>query len=239
MPVPLPATTVTEMPWPVRAYWPTNPVELASMTSVRLQPAEPPSELVMPATARAESSADAARPISVATSGSSVSIRSSAAASPLRPVGSGITEYGSSGTTRAMAIARSAMSANSVGFRPVVETMAERWPINTRRPRSRDSERSRCSMRPSRRCTLRSVPATYMASAASAPAARAAAIRSPSRPAGSLMRPAARRWRAAREHGRPAPSRPGSGGRGTAWSPPPRRQRCRPPRSGPPSRRWG
>ena len=52
-------------------------------------------------------------------------------------------------------------------------------------PRSRPSERSTCSVAPSRRCTESDVPEISTASAASAPAARARAIRSARRSRGS------------------------------------------------------
>ena len=66
------------------------------------------------------------------------------------------------------------------GERSVVETIACRLPMKTRRPRSRLSARSSFSGLPSRCATLRAAPSTSTASAASAPALRARAIRSSS-----------------------------------------------------------
>ncbi len=61
------------------------------------------------------------------------------------------------------------------------ETIADFCPTNTRSPRSRPSDRSTCSVLPRRRWTESDVPLMNTASAASAPAARAWAMRSCSR----------------------------------------------------------
>ena len=65
---------------------------------------------------------------------------------------------------------RSTRSANPAGSSEVDDTIADRWPTKTRSPRSRPSERSRCSILPCRDATDSEVPFTSTASAASAAA---------------------------------------------------------------------
>ena len=166
------------MPCDVRAYCPAKPLDETRAISVRPQPAPAPSLLVMPFTAIAASSASAARASRASAVGSVGSSKSSArvgiATASCRPT------KGSSGTTRAMATARSASAAKPFGSGSVEATIAWRLPMNTRKPRSRLSERSSFSIAPRRRSTESEVEATSNASAASAPAARAALIRSAS-----------------------------------------------------------
>src|SRR5215470_10086502 len=72
-----------------------------------------------------------------------------------------------------MAMARSTSSFSMAGAVSVVETIACRLPMKTRRPRSRLSARSSFSGLPRRWATLRAALSTRTASAASAPALRA------------------------------------------------------------------
>ena len=113
-----------------------------------------------------------------------------------------------------MATARSASAAKLDGSTLVEETIAAFLPTKTRRPRSRPSERSSCSVCPSRRSTPALMPETTTASAASAPAPRAALMRSASR-SRSLMRRACPRWPAKRGRVRRGRAPRGSGRRGT------------------------
>ena len=69
----------------------------------------------------------------------------------------------------AMATARSTSSDNALAPRPDDETTACCLPINTRKPKSQPSERSKSSGFPSRHDRLDDVPSTNSASAASAP----------------------------------------------------------------------
>ena len=84
--------------------------------------------------------------------------------------GSASPHHGSSGASRAIATARSAMAAMVAARVSLDDTQAWRRPISTRSPRSTPSERSACSSAPSRTSIDRLSPATAIASAASAPA---------------------------------------------------------------------
>jgi len=86
----------------------------------------------------------------------------------------------SSGARRAMATARSTSRARASADRSEPDTTAWDRPTNTRRPRSRLSSFSTSSSRPSRTETDREVRSAPTASAASAPALRAAATTSSS-----------------------------------------------------------
>ena len=187
---------------------------MASAMCTRLQPASAPSLFVTPFTASAASSAIAARAIRSSALGSQGSFRSSGAASRGGSKLSGRPPKGSSGTTFAIATARSASAAKPFGSASVEETIAWRLPTKTRRPRSKPSDRSSCSILPSRRETESEASCTSSASAASAPARFAAATRSERR-SSWLMRQASPRWRAGRAPSAPGRARQGSGRRGT------------------------
>ena len=159
---------------------PANPAEVTSNASVRPKPASAPSELVMPATASAASSAAAAR----ATQG--FGRRLGVVLQVERNVFRRRGGVGQAGIRVLRHHPRHRDGAfgqfrEAGGSMVVDDTIAACWPRNTRRPRSRPSERSTCSVLPRRRATDSEVPEISTASAASAPAARARAIRSASR----------------------------------------------------------
>ena len=153
----------------------------------RLQPASAPSELVTPGTARAASSAAAARAISVSGAGSLGSSRSSAGQSRASSSGAARPQYGSSGTVLrhgdgALDRVRSAP--------PDCDRSRRRWPAACRSTHA-GRDRSPPSARASRPCrgavhALSEAPSNSTASAASAPAVVARAMRSPSRLSASV-----------------------------------------------------
>ena len=196
----------------------------------RPQDASAPSLLVMPLTASAVSSAAAARAISCSAVGSVASNRSSGPASRGGSKASGRPPKGSSGTIRAIATARSASMAKPRGSGSVEETIAWRLPTKTRRPRSKPSARSSCSIRPRRRETDSEAFCTSSASAASAPARFAAATRSERRsrsfmdalpyapsPARRRRELAGEAWRIRPPASPRSPAARGPSSRGRAW----------------------
>ena len=84
---------------------------------LRPKPALAPSELVTPCTASAASSAARARSDRVSVDGSTGSTRSSSGSAVASSDGSAMPQYGSSGTTLAMATARSTASSSAAGRR--------------------------------------------------------------------------------------------------------------------------
>src|SRR6516225_2381859 len=170
--------TLALIPWLDPEYAPAKPFEAASATLDRPQPASAPSELVIPVTPSAASSAARARSISTSAAGSSGSSMSSTGRVWAISAGSAMPQYGSSGTVRAIATARSTSAASASAERSVDDTTACCLPTNTLRPRSWPSERSSFSVLPRRRACDSEVPSNSTASAASAPARRARPIRS-------------------------------------------------------------
>src|SRR5437763_2729046 len=169
------------MAWCEPQYPPANPLEAAIATRDRPQPASAPSELVMPPTASAASSAARARSISCSALGSTGSIMSRLGQPGAISEGSASPQNGSSGTARAIATVRSTSSASIFGERSLDDTIACCLPTSTRSPRSWPSERSSFSVLPRRRACDSEVPSTSTASAASAPAFSALPMTSCSR----------------------------------------------------------
>ena len=150
MSVPSPARTAAEMAWEDRRRTFAKPFEAAIAVRERLQPASAPSELVTPGTSRAAASASRARASRTDASGSIGSHSSTSGKSLARRSLSARPQNSSSGTTRAMATARSTNSSSAASEQSDDEAIAWRLPIRTRRPRSMPSARSRFSGLPRR-----------------------------------------------------------------------------------------